>query len=364
MKNIQIAVADEDVVYLKQLTNYLISSEHKFNIFSFSKIESLVSFLNDPKNKTDILLLSEDMRCTETDRCNASVKIILSDEDIDEIDGYESVKKYQKTSNLMNSVMLIYGTNSGHADALSKGERSTRYVGVYSPVGGSGKTTLALILSHTLAQQGKKVFYQNLENIDSTRNILPMEAQMSLSDLLVDIRTKENGTGLKLISKMCTPQKIGFSYINPPDSSLELNEVSIDEKITLLKELGKISQFDVVMLDFESELNSDKLCLLQMCDKVIVPILPDVISINKMMQLFREIKLREELSSFKGKAIYVVNKIGQGTDTYLRQVGIYEHCSPTAMIPLSENIRNIGVFLQNGVAGDYQLQGIVERIFN
>lgn len=363
MRKINIIVADNDKAYVKQLTNYLIHSEHPLEVYSFDQQASLVRFLETNMERADILLLSEDMQSVETDRYHACLKVLLAESRHGEIEGYYFVPKYQKTSELVNSIMLRYGKKSGQADTMSRGDRNTQFIAVYSPVGGCGKTTISLLLAYQLAAEQKKVFYQNCEHIDSTRSLLPMNAQISLSDVLVELHKKESGVGLKLISGMSKNSRVGFSYVNPPDSSMEWNEISIQEQKALLDELEKLRQFDAVVLDFDSELNETKLELLQMCDHIIVPFLPDTISLNKLIQFFREMTLRDELSRLSDRMIYVGNRIVPGIDTYLQQSTLYQKCTPTLMLPVSEVMANIATELQSGRLDGSAVQSVIDEIF-
>ena len=362
MKKISIVIADEDGLYLKQLTNYLVKSTDTFEVYSFSRQDSLARFLAEQNNMIDILMLSENMRCAAADAYRVDTKVLLADGEYEEIDGYQAVKRYQKTSNLISTVMLIYGKKSGKADKLAYGGRNTRFVGVYSPVGGSGKTTISLLLAHQLGMSQKRVFYQSYEHVSSIRGFLPESAQVSLSDLLVDIHSGETGIGLRIVSKMYSDQKLGFSYVNLPDSSLEINEVSLDEQISLIEELDKIGQFDIVMLDFDSELTEEKVSLLKLCDWIVVPFLADQLSLNKLMRFFQELKQRDELSGLSGRMIFVANKAGPSTHAYLQQCGLYQECTPATTVMFSEQLANIGFALRNGQELGGGLQAVADQI--
>lgn len=362
MKKIHIIVADEDDIYLKQLTGYFVKSTRSFEVSSFNQQESLARFLERGEEKVDILMLSESMRCAASDACAASVKLLLSEGEQGESDGYSVIQKYQKTADLVNDAMLLYGKASGQADRLVHGDRKSQFIGVYSPVGGSGKTTVALLLACELAAEKKKTFFMNCEHVDSTRGILPALAKISLSELLVAVHSGESGVGLNLFAKMYTHQKLGFSYVNPLDSSLEWGEIPVEERVLFLKELEKTKQFDNVVLDFDSELNMDKLRLLQMCDQIVVPFLPDAISLNKLIQFFREMKLREELAEMSDRFTYVGNRMAPGMENYLRQCGLYEHCVPALLLPASEQAANLGAVLQRDVPDTAVIRDLTQRL--
>lgn len=350
MKKITILIADSDQGYLKQLTSYLVNNHPRFDVVSFGKKDGLVSYLEKHREIIDVVLLDENMKCLETDACNASTKLLLVENIGSSNNGYQEIRKYQKLSILVNSIVLEYGKATGTSDALSKGAKKTRCIGVYSPVGGCGKTTLSILVAHALGVQQRKVFYLNYEHVDSTREILPRKAQISFSDLLLMIHSGEQGLGLRLLSGVHTSQDLSFYYINPSDSSLELNEIPIEEQRSLLSDVIDMAQFDDIIVDFDSELNGDKISLLQLCDRIIIPFVPSPVSMSKFLRFFKELSLHEETSSIAGKGVFVGNKMIHGIENYLRRSGLYENCTPAAMFPVSNTFANIGIGLQD--AGD------------
>ena len=360
MEKINIVIAEKDTFYLNQLANYILKSTQPFEVFTFSRQESLERFLRQGEERVDILLLSEEMLCGAADGCSAGVKIVLTESE-QECDGYELVKKYQKTSALISEVMLLYGRNAGKKSRLLRGDKETCFVGVWSPAGGSGKTTLALLLARQLGLAKKKVFYLNLERVDSTRDLLPSEARISVSDLLVAAQSKEAGIGLRVLSGMCTPPRLGFSYVNPPESSLEFNEVALEEQEALLEELE--GRFDFVVLDFESELNGEKLELLDQCDWIAMPFAPDALGVGKLLRFFREAALRGELSALSDKILYVANRVGSGGGEYLRQRGVLQACRLAAQLPLCGELANLETAFQSGYDASGLLAGVLERLY-
>lgn len=359
MEKICIVIADSDEFYLNQLANFIMKEPQPFEVFTFSIRASLERFLERGEETVDILLLSEEMRCGVLDRCAAGVKILLSESE-EEAEGYGVVKKYQKTASLFSEAMLLYAKSVGKMNRLMRENKETILIGVWSPNGGSGKTTLALLLARQLGAARKKVFYLNYERMDSTRDLLPREAQISVSDLLVAVRAKEEGIGLSVLSKMCTPPRLGFSYVNPPESSLEFNEVTPEEQAALLEELE--GRFDFVIADFESELNADKLELLYLCDHIVIPFTPDALGVAKLQRFFDETSLRREASPLAGKALYVVNKMIPNGEDYLQKKGVYQRCQPKAVVPLCGEMANLETTLQSGYDTGLLLRGLMETI--
>lgn len=362
MKKINIAIADKDSVYLDRLTNYFVMSAQSFEVFSFTTLDNLIQALTSGTTDIDILMLDEEMRCAAIDRCNISVKILLSNANRDSEDDYHILSKYQKTSDLANAIALLYAKASGHENDFATGNTGTKLIGFYSPIGGSGKTTLSLALAHVLGQRQKKVFYLGMERIDSTCGILSDAAKMSVSDLLVAVHCHEPGIGLQVLTKLYSDPKLGFSYIAPPESSLELNEISSAEQIEILDILAKLGQFDYVVLDFDSELNENKIQLLERCDQIVVPIVADLIGVNKLLRFCRESELRNEVRTLWSKFLFVLNRSVPGAEVYLRQRGVLDRCTPLATVATSQAMANIISALQENSGACSQLNILADRL--
>ena len=358
MIRLRIAVADEDRDYLKQITNYLIKGEMKPEVFSFSRQERLIQFLST--ETVDILLLSVNMRCEETDTNRSAAKILLTESSLDVVDGYITLPKYQKTTNLINSVMLEYGKFSGKGDSIAHGNRNTHFIGIYSPIGGSGKTTLSVLIAQAIAMEGLRVFYQNCEKINSLKGIMPDNAQISLSDLFVYILAGEN-MGLELLSKMSTPPELGFSFVNPADSSLEWNELSIDKRIRLLTVISEVSQFNYIVLDFDSELTEDKQQALLLCDHIVMPFLPGWVSLNKFKQFYGEME-RGFLDIPTKKLICVGNQCDSRVQEYLKRNGDMERFQPMTFFPPSQEFADIFKIVKGSSREVSKMRPIVQRI--
>lgn len=363
MKSIRVVVADSDAEYLRQLSRYVLQADFNLELYSFVKVESLQHFLLDNESgKPDILAVSEEMRsdCVDAVPC---IKILLSDGAVSETCGdYVCVEKYQKLSGVVNEMLIAYGRASGVAVKASGQTRKTKIVGVYSPVGGSGKSTIAVMLAYQLGLRQKKVFFQNYERIGSMQELLSSEAKIGLSDIMVAVHGKETGIGLLLQSKMYTSAEWHFSYINPPDSALDLDELNGDEQCSILEEMAAVGIFDSVVVDFPSEFSAVTLKLLQLCDWIIVPLLADGIGVGKVKRMFDELRLHEELAGLKDRMIFIGNKMTPQSRDYLQRTSLYEECVPKAMLPLSESYANVAAAVQHGKPLGGELGGVVDLL--
>lgn len=361
MKQLRVVLADKDSFYLKQLTNYLLKTPQGFEVLAFTEQEGLERFLQSGE-PADILLIAEEMRSEITDQSAIAGHFLLAEQDGTAPEGYVCVPKYQRMSTLIDDVMLDYARRSGRLDRMTGGGRSARLIGVWSPAGGSGKTTLALLLSHQAGLAGKKVLYQNCERLDSSRSVLPQKARAGLSEILVELRSGEAGVGLSMASKACADEELAFSYLNAADSSMELNEFTAEEQRALFSEVAETGRFDLVLLDFDSELNSNKLQMLSLCDRVLIPFLPDQLGLAKLDRLFCEAELHGDIRAVVDKAVFAANKLEPHAERYLQAQPVLGKCGGAEHIPLNGQAANPAEAIRGRPEMELCLQRLLDRL--
>lgn len=344
MAKINIVMADSDELYLNKITNYLLEKASDFEICSFTSKESMIKFITDKGNKIDVIAFSEDLLNDAISAANISVKILLTDGSYTDIKDFEILNKYQKAEKFVNDIRMIYADKTGHIEAVKTGNKNTKIVGVYSPVGGCGKTTISIALAMAIAKRGNRVFYFNCEVINSTTDLFNNAPSGNMSEVYLAMKTKGANAELKIIANKYEDPTTNITYINPAESTLELNELSISELKSLTEILGKISQFDVVIVDFDSSFDERKMEILSVCDDILMPFSPDLLSINKMSVLMNEFRIHRNLRELFNKIHLVVNKFDTHKSIELQNSNITNHKEIEASIPISSmfyDLRNL-----------------------
>lgn len=358
MAKINIVMGDTDELYLNSIVNYVIEHTNTFEVQSFTIKESLLRYIGNKANKVDIIAVSEDMADESILKSSIPAKVLLSDGfSHSDIDGYDIVNKYQKAEGFINQILMIYAEKTGRMDAVVTGNKSTVVVGFYSPVGGSGKTTLSLAASAALAKKGKRVIYLNFEKISSTAGLLERVPAGSMSDVYLTKKTKGANVGLKIMTVKQQYPIAGFNCINPSESSLELNELSPDEIAGLIKDFDSLGEFDYVIIDFDGEFSNEKITELAACDKIIAPFVPEQTSVAKMSAFLNEISIHEELAELRNKLAVIVNKFLPNGPT--AQPMDFEASAAVAMSPIFADIRSV-VSSPDAVAAS--LEGLVSLL--
>ena len=102
--------------------------------------------------------------------------------------------------------------------------RKSLVVPLYSPEGGSGKTTIATALSIMYDEMGRKPFYLNLEKYYSPRKIFNPASVRGLSDILFHMRTGDSEIRSKINSYKITDPYYGIYYLSPVATPIDLEE--------------------------------------------------------------------------------------------------------------------------------------------
>lgn len=283
MKKSIFAVCDLDSSYACNLMDYLNEKRSTpFEVQAFTNVESLKEFASE--QEIEILLISTRAMCNEIRELPISRVVILSEgEQFQETDlEYPFVYKYQSSDQLISEVMEYYaGTNP--STCLFTTTVKTKLIGVYSPVGRSGKTSFALTLGEILAET-KQVLYLNLEEYSGFEDLFDLHYRTDITDLIYFARQKEGSLIYKLNSVIQSFHSL--QYIPPALFSADLRDVSGEEWLAFLKEIMTYCEYDVIILDIGSQVD-ELFQILQKCEKIYMPLAQDAAAKAKLAQYDR-----------------------------------------------------------------------------
>ena len=178
---------------------------------------------------------------------------MLYDDNTDEFDKYgkyAKINKYQRGTSIINQMLDMYSDISKSEQWSGNSTSRTRTVSVYSPVGGSGKTTIALSLASLIANRGFRVMYINFETISSYGAFLKQDGGKSMGEIIAGLDKKIN-VPLKIKSIIKTDPR-GIIYFEEFSSIFDMEEIT-DEDIDKL--IGAVSEADVcdyIIIDTDS----------------------------------------------------------------------------------------------------------------
>ena len=251
---------------------------------AFSERAAYERFL--ASSAVEILLFSEHFAAEIQGLVGNSFAVLLSE------DGFvgESARNavsvpalflYRPADALARSIMALYAEARGNSlVAVSRGE--CEILGIYSPVHRCGKTTLALSLGLARAARGKTLLL-SLEEYAGVYGRIAAESSNSLSELLL-----AHCTGRYRWSELQSRlSSFGALKLLPPVRSAEdLSLLPPEELAALVQRIADESAYRNLILDFGS-FGRRALELLEICDRVFMPVLGDPLSALKLAS-FRE----------------------------------------------------------------------------
>lgn len=311
MKKIRIVIADHEKSYIESLSNYLRSSDEATRFIStyFTSKTALQQFLSS-NEVVDVMLISPALYDKSLHIPKETSLIFLDDNEMKEQDTHrQSVYRYQRLNQLISNILAIYYENNQQAGKLLARSKQTEVLTVYSPLGGTGKSTVAANLSKQLAQNNLKVFYLNLELFNSTSIYFQSEEDNPSLQIFYFVKSESP----QLLSKIESLKKYDayskVSYFDIAISADELLEISEDDVKRLINGIVGTGTYDYIVVDLDSSMHERNIAALKECDRIIWPITNDEQSYLKTVSfLAEEAKLIGKENVIKDKLLLIMNK--------------------------------------------------------
>ncbi|TCL00081.1 AAA domain-containing protein [Natranaerovirga hydrolytica] len=270
MNYYELILGDEDIHYSTNLIEYINSDkEQLIRARGFSNQEMLNHYVQN--NPIDILLITPSMYKDTFKNADIKAIIILAEGKMKkELEKIPIINKYQNIDNILKKIIDLYA--EVNEEKLFTSNRTTKLIGIYSPIGRCGKTSISIRLCGLLSKK-TKVLCINMEPFNSLSQDKNSDIQYTFSDLLYYARQKHPNIILKLESII---EKInGMDYIYPVRYYQDLNEIQKEELVGLFQILKEETKYDYIIINFSSHLYDYTLELLKQCHTNIFIKIPD-----------------------------------------------------------------------------------------
>ncbi len=346
MGRLSLIIADNDKEYLANFEKFLlINYPQRFELFSFFSAEKLSDFLTHVRS-VDILLISR--RIYESGMNTAKAKLVLflsenspagapkaerqsigggrqSEKDgrqsADASDSFETVYRYQHMDKLVSEIIRLFSDRSLKNVSVS-GHGNTRIVGVLSPSGGAGSSSIAAGCSILCAGKGIKSFYLNMEAIPSTDLFFCGDCSQTFSNVIYYLKGKCGNLQLRLEGAKCIDTKSGVHYFKPPENVRELSELTDHEVATLVSELKRSAFYRYIFIDLSAGLNAVNSTILQLSDAILLVLAPDRRTMMKLTNLKAGLDFLEHKSGtgLTDRIIPVLNRADAKSGHFMHQI--------------------------------------------
>lgn len=301
MKKLKIVFVDSDATYIRPLIERFGAElgVDKIDITIITEKESFERYFSELR-EVDILLINRDMYSERLSMHNIKNMFILSETDTV---GSSDVYKYTSTKAIYDFVCANLKYVS---DQSILGDKESAIISVYSPIGGSGKTTVALAFAHALSGAEKRVLFVSGEDIQS------FDASVNATDFLGADFKKDvlNGVELSFADLARYIGTCSFDYILPVDKTLFSEGYSFQDFVRVTIMAKKL--YDYIIFDMPSVLNAEICGFLQQSSYNIIVAEQGNVSAKKLDKLLSAIDYKSEK-----KYIFVCNKFDVTKDNCL-----------------------------------------------
>jgi MinD-like ATPase involved in chromosome partitioning or flagellar assembly len=322
MGKLNLVVADTDEAYVENIVNYFMTNHsQRFQISSFTKHEFLYDFLSELR-KIDVLLVSPEMYTESLPKEGITEIFILTSGELPEnYKGLNHIDKNQIGDGFVKKIADRYPEDEDSAVEVpiieepvlveqAIKDRKTKVIAIYSPLGGVGKTTIAVSSSIYCGKKGLNVFYLNFESFQSTPLFFNCKNEKSYSKLLQYVKDKRDDLHQMIEASKQVDADHNVYYLSPPESILDILEAEPKDFRRLINEFKSMGMYDIVIVDMSSELSDRNIALLEACDQVVLVLAQDAISNIKAESFSQQIEalLKRKGLDFTGKLTLVLNK--------------------------------------------------------
>lgn len=277
--NITIAVADSNRDYIDRLSEGLQQYE-ELTVCMYTNGEKLQKDM-DSKH-FDIVLFDPDISEDRLIFANVGFPVYLYSDEARNKEIYADfakVVKYQRISSIYKEIIREYADKAGYTADFDYSQ-NTRVAAVYSPAGGSGKTTVALALAGRLAALGKKVLFVSAEQLNSSFYVNPKQEE-GITALVEGAADEHVNFSLKVKGIMKQGMN-GMFYIEGFGKIVDYDAVTGNEMGDTLNKIRRCGICDVMVIDMESNLDVIGRVILELEDHVVVVEKPGELPAMKM----------------------------------------------------------------------------------
>lgn len=330
MEKCKIILADSDLSYLSAIELLLLREYgNQIDLQLVTEGSCLDTLFREPR-RIDILVINESLWQENFRRQDIRQVFLLSEEEHPRVrteDNDILLYKYTSAREIFASINIVLRRFIG-----VRTQAASRLVMLYSPQGGSGKTTLAMGICSGLASLGSRVLFLNAEPLQSPNIFLPEDDAFFSDTLLKQILTNSIQTDAL---QVCIA-KGDFDYLLPMRYAMTSCGMTEEHFFRLVPAAAALG-YDFIVVDCSCDFTAAKTQLMKSASYVVLPFRGD----QSGQARYR--RLRESLSvDDHDKFIFVQNQIQElpvvpdlfRPDLILRHIPALRENTPAALYKL------------------------------
>ncbi len=316
--NISIAVADGNRAYTERLSEVLQQYE-ELTIHIYTSGEKLKDSMES--GRFDVVLFDPDISQERLAFPGVRLPICLYSDEARNTGMYADcvkVAKYQRISNIYKEIIREYAAKAGYSADFDHSQ-NTEVIAVYSPVGGSGKTTVALALASQLTSQGRSVLLVSAEQLSSSCCVNP-KTEDGLVELLEAAGNERVNFELKL--KGIVKQGInGMWYVEGFERLTDYGATTGDEMAEVLSKARRCGAWDVLVVDMDSSLDAIGRAIAALADRIVIVERTGQLPTAKMNLFARQVFVHEHQNKLVRVWNFAENNSQYSTELNIPVVG-------------------------------------------
>lgn len=300
MKEKIFAVCDLEEDYAFRMAEYIMDKvSMPYELHLFTKTDELQPFLE--RQEISILMIGENA-LHQLKKKPDIPNIFVLQEDKQELrqpDGwmtaqepeteYRYINKYQSPEKIIQEMLEQVTELESWGEKKQAQGLNMKVVGIYSPVRRCLQTTFALTMGQLLSRE-HKVLYLNFECYSGFSRMLHREFPADMMDMVYYFNCAKEKLSTRLPSIV---QNInGLDFIPPGETNLDMQRITGEKWVELLKTIGKISDYEYLILDLTDGMNG-LFELLSHCYKIYTITKDDSFAMAKMNQYEKILQLNE-----------------------------------------------------------------------
>jgi len=289
MAQTKIVLVDLDEEYLSALEKCFIKEfKHTAELSVITDEAYLKKHFSSPQT-IDILLINEALYTQEFAKHNIAHLFILTENrpdphGADPLLG-SMVYKYTSVNELLGYVI----NRSGISGVTDIHTGVTKLVSVFSPMGGTGQTTVAAGLCAVLSRNFRRVLYVGLDGLQSFGFLLSGNQQLVGIDKTLVAKSPYAYDKVKplIVSEL-------FDILPPLVPSLASLGLSNEHMRHLIYKIKESGDYDFIVIDCPKDFTADTVQVMADSDQNVFVTLQDALSIGKLKSLFASIDYSDD----------------------------------------------------------------------
>lgn len=293
----RLLIVSSDKDYVDHLSRVLTEKhESVFEVTICTAAERLAELQGG--KKFDIALVESSMKAVIPD-ARLCFQLWSEESGVRGLEGVQRIPKYQRVSQIVSQILAGYAEVS----TAGPGEVQAKISAVWSPAGGSGKTTVSLAYAAQQVAGRRKTSYLNLEPFSSQPVYFAGEGK-SISSVFTKL---DGNVNLLLQSIRQEDSGSGIGYFRRPDNYDDIAVLTAEDVLCLIDACGAAA--DEVVVDLGSVWDEKVSAILERADTVFVVADGSRSGQAKWKQFCEQHNMLERL---REKLILVANRGAQG----------------------------------------------------